>query len=66
MDVRSEELFGNRLDAKNFELNLEIKVGQKGKTFYSKIGNNVQSGTKQQNVHMFDHLKSTYCFGGAT
>jgi hypothetical protein len=41
MDARSEELFGSKLDAKNFEPSLETKVGQKSKTFYSKRGNNV-------------------------
>jgi hypothetical protein len=36
VDVRSEKLFRNRLDAKKFEFNLETKVSQKGKTFYFK------------------------------
>jgi hypothetical protein len=41
MDVGNEELFGDKLDAKNFDINLEIKVGQKGKTLYFEGGNNV-------------------------
>jgi hypothetical protein len=34
MDVGIEELFGDKSNAKNFEPNLEIKVGQKGRTLY--------------------------------
>jgi hypothetical protein len=41
MDVRSKELFRDRLDAKNSKLSLETKVSQKGITFYSKRRNNV-------------------------
>jgi hypothetical protein len=41
MDVGSEELFGDKSNAKNFELSLEIKVGQKGRTLYFEGGNNV-------------------------
>jgi len=41
MDVRSEELFGNKSDAKNSKPSLETKVGQKGKTFYFEGRNNV-------------------------
>ncbi len=44
MDVKSEELFGNESNAKNFELNFKIKIGQKGIILYSKRGNNVQMG----------------------
>jgi hypothetical protein len=48
-------------------LNLvQKKIGQKGKTFHSKIENYVQSGIKQCNVHMFDHLRTTNYFEGAT
>jgi hypothetical protein len=35
------------LDARNFELNLKTKVGQKGITLYIEKMNNVNSGTKQ-------------------
>jgi len=35
------------LDAKNFELSLKIKVGQKGITFYIQKRNNVNNGTRQ-------------------
>jgi hypothetical protein len=35
MDARSKNLFTNKLDAKNSEPNLEIEVGQKGKSFHS-------------------------------
>jgi len=35
MDARSKNLFTNKLDARNFEPNSEIDVGQKGKTFHS-------------------------------
>ncbi len=66
MDVGSEEIFGDKLDAKKFQLNSKIKVGQKSKTFYYEKGNNVQSGTRQQNAQMFDHFKSTYCSEGTT
>ncbi len=66
MDVRSEELFGNKSDAKNSKPSSETKVGQKGKTLYSKRGNYVQNGTRQQNAQMFDHLKSTYYYKGTT
>jgi hypothetical protein len=48
MDARSEELLGDRLDAKNFEPNLETEVNQKGITIFLKRGKNVQSGTRQQ------------------
>jgi hypothetical protein len=46
MDARSEELFRNRLNARNYKLSSKTKVGQKGKTIYSKRGKNVQIGTK--------------------
>ncbi len=61
MNTRSEKLLGNMLDAKNFDPSSETKVSQKGKTLYSKRRNNVQSGTRQQNAQMFDHLKSINC-----
>jgi hypothetical protein len=61
MDVGSEELFGDKSNAKNFGPSLKTKVGQKGKTLYSKRGNNVQSGTRQHNAHMFDHFKNIDC-----
>jgi hypothetical protein len=41
MDVGSEELFGDMLDVRYIERNLETKVGQKGKTLYSERENNV-------------------------
>jgi hypothetical protein len=41
MDARSKNLFRDKLDARNFELNLETKVGQKSKIFHSERGNNV-------------------------
>jgi hypothetical protein len=41
MDARSEELFGDRLDAKNFEPDSKTEVNQKGKTLYFERGNNV-------------------------
>jgi hypothetical protein len=50
MDARSEELFGDMLDAINYKLNLEIEVGKKGITLYSKRGNNVHNGTRQHNA----------------
>jgi hypothetical protein len=46
MDVGSKELLGDRLDAKTFKSNSETKVSQKGKTLYSKRGNNVHSRTR--------------------
>ncbi len=53
MDAGSEELLGDRLDPKNFKPNLETKVSQKGRTLYSKRGNNVQSGMlKGQDEYM--------------
>jgi hypothetical protein len=61
MDAGSKELFGDKLDAENFKPSSETKVGQKGRTLYSKRRNNVYNGTRQQNAQMFDHLKSTYC-----
>jgi len=41
MDVGSEELLEDRLDPRNFKPNLETKASQKGRTLYSKRGNNV-------------------------
>jgi hypothetical protein len=41
MDVGSEKLFGNKSDAINSEPNSKTEVGKKGKTLYSKKGNNV-------------------------
>jgi hypothetical protein len=41
MDVGSEELFGDKSDAKNFEPSSKTKLGQKGRTFYLERGNNV-------------------------
>jgi hypothetical protein len=35
MDAGSEELSGDKLEAKNFEPSSETEVGQKGKTLYS-------------------------------
>jgi len=66
MDVGSKNLFRDKLDARKFEPNLKTKVGQKGKTFHSVKGNYVQSGTRQQNAQMFDHLRNIDCFKGAT
>jgi len=34
MDARSKNLLRDGLDARNFEPNLEIKVGQKSRTFH--------------------------------
>jgi hypothetical protein len=48
MDARSKNLFRDMLDAKNFELSLETKVGQKGKTFHFERKNYVQNRTRQQ------------------
>jgi hypothetical protein len=62
MDEGSKNLSKNKLDARNFELSLEIKVGEKGRTLYFERGNNVHSGTRQSNAHMFDHLRSTIFF----
>jgi hypothetical protein len=50
MDVRSKNLFRDRLDAKNSEPSLKIEVGQKGRTFHFEKGNYVQSGIRQQNA----------------
>jgi hypothetical protein len=36
MDVGSENLFRNKLDARNFKPSSKIEVNQKGKTLYSK------------------------------
>jgi hypothetical protein len=41
MDGRNEELFGDMLDVRFVERNLETKVGQKGKTLFSERENNV-------------------------
>ncbi len=41
MDVGSENLFKDELDAKNSKLNLQTNVGQKSRTFYFKRGNYV-------------------------
>jgi hypothetical protein len=65
VDARSEELFKDKLDARNFELSSKIKVSQKGSALYSERRKNVQSGTRQQIVHMFDHLRSIDCSKGA-
>ncbi len=46
MDARSESLFRDMLDAKIFELSLETKVGQKGKTFRFERRNYVHNGTR--------------------
>ncbi len=51
MDVGNEKLFRSELDARNFEPSSKTKVGHKGK--------NLQSGTRQHNAKMFDHLEST-------
>jgi hypothetical protein len=66
MDVGRKNLFKNKLDARNFEPSSETKVGQKGRTFHSKRGNYVQSGTRQQNAQMFDDLININCSKGAT
>ncbi len=66
MDVGNKNMFKDMLYVRNYELSLETKVGQKGKTFHSKRGNYVQSGIRQHNAQMFDHLRNTYCFEGAT
>ncbi len=66
MDVRSKNLFRDRLDAKNSEPSLKIEVGQKGRTFHFEKGNYVQSGIRQQNAQMFDHLRNIECSKGAT
>ncbi len=41
MDVGSENLFKDELDAKNSKLNLQTNVGQKSRTLYFKRGNYV-------------------------
>jgi hypothetical protein len=41
MDARSENLFRNKSNARNFELSSKTKVGQKGKNLYFERGNNV-------------------------
>jgi hypothetical protein len=41
MDVGSKNLFKDRWDAWNFEFSSETEVGQKGRTFHSKINNYV-------------------------
>jgi hypothetical protein len=65
MDARSKTYI--KIDQMTKTLNLvQKKIGQKGKTFHSKIENYVQSGIKQCNVHMFDHLRTTNYFEGAT
>ncbi len=67
MDVGNKNMFKDMLYVVNYELSLETKVGQKGKTFHFKRGNYVQSGTRQHNAQMFDdHLRNTYCFEGTT
>jgi hypothetical protein len=60
MDARCEKLLRDKLNAKNFELRLKIEVSQKGRTFCSKRGINVQNGTIQQIAQMFNYFKSTY------
>jgi hypothetical protein len=50
MDAGNENLSRDRSNARKFKLNSKIEVGQKGRTFYSKRGNNVHSGIRQQNV----------------
>jgi hypothetical protein len=65
MDARSKNLFRDKLDARNFEPSSKKKNGQKGKTFHYERGNYVQSGIRQQNAQMFDHLINIYCFKGA-
>jgi hypothetical protein len=50
MDVGSKNLFRDRLDAKNSKPNSIIEVGHKGKTFYFKRGNYVQSGQTRHNL----------------
>jgi hypothetical protein len=47
MNARSEELFKNKSNAKNFEPSLATKVSQNGRTLYFERRNNVQNGTKQ-------------------
>jgi hypothetical protein len=64
MDVGSEKTFQDKSDAKNSEPNSKTKVGQKGIILYFERRNNVQSGTRQHNAHMFDHFRSTYCSEG--
>jgi hypothetical protein len=61
MDVKSREISRVKSDAKNLELRLEIKVSQKGGTFYYEKGKNVHSGRRQHSVQMFDHLGSIDC-----
>jgi hypothetical protein len=50
MDVGNKNMFKDMLYVRNYELSLETKVGQKGKTFHFKRGNYVQSGTRQHNA----------------
>jgi hypothetical protein len=50
MDARNENLFKNKLDARNSKHGSEIEVGYKGRTFYFERGNYVQSGTRQHNA----------------
>jgi hypothetical protein len=58
MDVGSKTLFKDELDAKNFEPNLKIEVGQKVKTFHYARRNYVQNGTRMG----FDFLSSSHSF----
>jgi hypothetical protein len=53
-------------NAKKIEFSLETKVSQKGKTLYYKRRKNVRSGTRQQIVQMFDHVKNIDCSKGTT
>jgi hypothetical protein len=63
MDAGSENLFKDGLDAKNSKPSSKIEVGHKGKTFYSKRRNYHKVGC-QQNVQMFDLLRSIDCSKG--
>jgi hypothetical protein len=38
------------LNARNYELNSETEIGQKGRTFYFEKKNYVQNGIRQQNA----------------
>jgi hypothetical protein len=50
MDVGSENLFRDRLDARNYEPSSETEIGQKGRTLYFERRNYVLNGTRQHNA----------------
>jgi hypothetical protein len=50
MDVRNQNLFRDKSDAKNSKPSSKTWVGQKGITFHFERGNYVQCGTRQHIV----------------